>query len=244
MRPIAVLSAFAALAAAANATTISIVNFEVRDNATFNNAFSGGGDAATADLSATLPLDGGTSGSSVVTWSNLDLDGIGGTDDVVTFTLTGTSTGTGTITHDGLGWGAAANFGAGESLVMTIGSVSVTGGSATTGSIVFDGFTAGTVIEFAGANADTVGSTMDINGNTVTANLPNAAGFQNQNLSSGAFALTPSLTYDNFVDGGTTGFAGFRARGHDVQFTFTPIPEPSVALLGGLGLLGLLRRRR
>ena len=25
---------------------------------------------------------------------------------------------------------------------------------------------------------------------------------------------------------------------------FTPIPEPSVALLGGLGLLGLMRRRR
>ena len=30
----------------------------------------------------------------------------------------------------------------------------------------------------------------------------------------------------------------------DVRLDVTPIPEPSMALLGGLGLLGLLRRRR
>ncbi len=30
----------------------------------------------------------------------------------------------------------------------------------------------------------------------------------------------------------------------NVSVTTTPIPEPSAALMGGLGLLGLLRRRR
>jgi uncharacterized protein (TIGR03382 family) len=31
---------------------------------------------------------------------------------------------------------------------------------------------------------------------------------------------------------------------NEVAFAFTPVPEPSTALLGGLGLLVLLRRRR
>ncbi|MEM1084955.1 MAG: PEP-CTERM sorting domain-containing protein [Verrucomicrobiota bacterium] len=45
----------------------------------------------------------------------------------------------------------------------------------------------------------------------------------------------------DITDGpGGNGFSDFNG----FQIDFTPVPEPSVALLGGLGLLGLLRRRR
>jgi hypothetical protein len=47
---------------------------------------------------------------------------------------------------------------------------------------------------------------------------------------------------DNFYDGVTAG--GDRIGIAELRFTGDAIPEPSVALLGGLSLLGLLRRRR
>lgn len=37
---------------------------------------------------------------------------------------------------------------------------------------------------------------------------------------------------------------GWTASSSDAQLNITTIPEPSAALLGGLGLLALLRRRR
>ncbi len=52
----------------------------------------------------------------------------------------------------------------------------------------------------------------------------------------------PGGTYKDgtFFSGGTTPFS----NGWDSGFSVETIPEPSAALLGGLGLLGLLRRRR
>ena len=44
--------------------------------------------------------------------------------------------------------------------------------------------------------------------------------------------------------GGTDGDAAGGWRVDKLEVTFTQVPEPSVALLGGLGLLGLLLRRR
>ena len=61
----------------------------------------------------------------------------------------------------------------------------------------------------------------------------------------GTYTLTPAGTSDLI---GTSVFAAASAGGNVVsgyQLAFTaPIPEPSAALLGALGALGLLRRRR
>ncbi len=60
-----------------------------------------------------------------------------------------------------------------------------------------------------------------------------------QNTSTSAFTLLDITGYDdanytaNFFDGGDS-----------YLLNFTPVPEPRAALLGGLGLLALLRRRR
>jgi MYXO-CTERM domain-containing protein len=48
------------------------------------------------------------------------------------------------------------------------------------------------------------------------------------------------LRFVNNSGNSTNKFSGL----DDVTLTVSPIPEPSAALLGGLGLLALLRRRR
>ncbi len=59
-----------------------------------------------------------------------------------------------------------------------------------------------------------------------------------------------SLNTVNWLDSGsnlfstTGGSFSLTQSGQDVILNFTIVPEPSVALLGGLGLLALLRRRR
>lgn len=60
-------------------------------------------------------------------------------------------------------------------------------------------------------------------------------------LSGAQYQNANSITFRVF-NPGTTGFHGLDLG--DFTLNGTVIPEPSVALLGGLGLLGLLRRRR
>ena len=58
---------------------------------------------------------------------------------------------------------------------------------------------------------------------------------------SGTFAPGDTIA---IVFTGTNGTAGGARQGIAIDNFFLSVPEPSIALLGGLGLLGLLRRRR
>ena len=52
---------------------------------------------------------------------------------------------------------------------------------------------------------------------------------------------TPTASIANWADSYNTNASG---GGSNSALSYTVVPEPSIALLGGLGLLGLLRRRR
>ncbi|MEO0965801.1 MAG: PEP-CTERM sorting domain-containing protein [Planctomycetota bacterium] len=174
--------------------------------------------------------------------SGLDLDGVGGNDDSILFTLRHTATRTNNpqVNVDGLGIGVTGDLSPEafefEALVLSVVDVALSPGTA--GTIAFDGFTAQNLI-LAGTNIP-VSAQADVNGTTVTlANDFTGQGFQffTQETAFGSPAAT--LTIDNVTD--STG--NFRHRDSDLSFTYT-IPEPGALALVSLGGLVVVRRRR
>lgn len=98
------------------------------------------------------------------------------------------------------------------------------------------------------------GSATFTDGNMITFVLSNAAGSGSAFISDGATDIakmyvngTLSGTWSNLDLGPNDGFISFHANNTVAQIdnlSVTAIPEPSAALLGGLGMLALLRRRR
>lgn len=60
-------------------------------------------------------------------------------------------------------------------------------------------------------------------------------------VDAGSFVMAPRYSGNTYA-GGTA--LGSLASTNDYTFAVTTVPEPTSALLGGIGLLGLLRRRR
>lgn len=105
------------------------------------------------------------------------------------------------------------------------------------------------------ANVDLVGGTQYSFSLTLTRNgsdgidyaldMSEAANASNKLITLSGTDTTPqTFAFDRagFLIGGN--LDADQAQFRNVDVTFTPVPEPSVALLGGLSLLGLLRRRR
>ncbi|MEM9236206.1 MAG: hypothetical protein AAGB14_05455, partial [Verrucomicrobiota bacterium] len=218
--PLAGISLLGLLQASAQ-TTLTIDGLQVRSNATFGNAFATS--PPTADLTATAPSNNvDSSTSSTVTWSNLDLDGIGGTDDSITFDLVGTSLVPveKQVTWGGLGWGAEGSFDGAETLLFTVENLSI-GGSAAGGTLTFSGFTKAGFLVTAG-DLVAVDVTGQINDVKVVASTAAEAGTQFPVFESADFALTPSVKFDDFetVSGG-----GNSARTLDLEFVYDPTPS-------------------
>lgn len=96
------------------------------------------------------------------------------------------------------------------------------------------------------------GAFLNIQTNSPISNVGNNKTWQvtngTTNLLNGLVAgnYTIQIYTESYTNGVNTAgnIFGFTAGAGNPTATFTVIPEPSAALLGGLGLLGLLRRRR
>jgi len=204
---------------AANAATVTITDYD--QSATTANV-SGGATIAITNSSAEL----GT-----ITISNIDLDG-DTINDTFTFDLNTATTGTATeaVVLNGVGWGESGgnnDITTDEQLTFTVSNFNFTaGGGAATPMIAFDGFTGLLATRWGAGDSGTFGGSTQISdGSGADAKY--------------TFAATNSLD-------ATWEAGGFRVRGLDLGFTFTPnnVPEPSTAALIGLGGLGLILRRR
>lgn len=163
-------------------------------------------------------------------------------------------------TTDDSGWGVL-NFGAGDLssgvrfLINTTGYESITVAydvrSSNTSSryqamqYTLNGSTWNTLTYFGAAAGDVWNNGRTINFSSITG-ANNNANFGIRILSAFESTANAGVGANAFVAAttGSTYAAGGNWRFDMVTVSGTVIPEPSVALLGGLGVLGLLRRRR
>lgn len=91
--------------------------------------------------------------------------------------------------------------------------------------------------------ADTVGGTFDATDQIGSGNFTTNGSEVITTFSTSSFSFNTEFRL-YFDTGASTASHGFAIDDITLDGTVTPIPEPSAALLGGIGLLALLRRRR
>ncbi|MGB0993094.1 MAG: PEP-CTERM sorting domain-containing protein [Akkermansiaceae bacterium] len=184
---------------------------------------------------------GGADQSIQYTVTGLTLDSVGTADDSITFTmgLLGAST-TGAVAgmaasfeywgvNDGTGTGSLVEPDETLRFDFDGSTISLGAGATETASLVFDGFEG---FELLNTSA---GETFNITG-TTNNNVTNQA-------HAGQEALNSFTGFENtFTYGGSNG--AMRIGGVRAQVTITTVPEPSSALLLGLGSLAVVMRRR
>ena len=221
------------------ANAVTVINLTNADRNSF---------ATSAGIAGTVTA-GAQSTTQLITYqvTDLDLAEDMSANDTLTVSILISATG-GDVVDDvdagGEQWGVTggndAEIDNGQGLSFALDSVGVSFGDAPgTATISFDGFT-GLSSWFTGGDIATIsGATVAPPGNFGGNRLHGNGG----NVASDFDALSP--TFEVLSTGTNTGGAqGFYLGNLDFQLTATPIPEPSVALLGGLSVLGLLRRRR
>jgi autotransporter-associated beta strand protein len=225
------------------ATTLTQdVTFGGAGNTTVSTAAISGGGSVNKDGAGTITLsaDNTYTGATNVSAGSLIINGAISSTSAVTVGTNGTLGGGGTI-----GGSVTLNDGAflspGDS--TTPANSLMLGSSLTLNADAILAFGLGTdsdLISFSSVADNLIGS-----GNaTLQLSLLSGFSYANtytifQNTSTSGFTLLAITGYD---DANYT--ANFFESGDNYQLNFTPVPEPGAALLGGLGLLALLRRRR
>ena len=237
-------------------------------NAATNLTISGASTATNGALTKTgdgaLSLSGANlySGATTIATGTLALDGAGSINNSAvidvqggaTLSIAGVTTSTtigGTQTLKGTG---IVDLG---TKTMTMGANSTLAPGASPGTLNFATtggkleFVSGSIIDFdLGTSSDLIkfSSAGDwlAGSNAAILKLKPGAGF-NYDTSYTIFqnVTTPEFTFAS-IEGYNSGayLANFAQDGSDYKISFTVVPEPRAALLGGLGLLALLRRRR
>ena len=213
--------------------------------------------AATISINDIAPDDGtfssftsvaSTDGNSFTLSRIFDFDE-GGTDDTLTFTLTRTTYSgatingsdiiVGNVNNGGNNVNWYSNFGNADSLQLAVSGISYTSGEADGTTVVFDGFQGISRNNFTNAAGLGAGTTeLDFHvhtGSVGSTIITNSGGFQD---------LTSAGNSTNVFFTAEAGSLGIRLREVDLQFSTVAVPEPSSAVLLGIGGLALILRRR
>jgi hypothetical protein len=220
----------------------------------------GGGTAATVvrTQSGTITIDLSDASTSMVNSGGLNapsasgsLAGLTGTIDISFIAL-----GTSADKFDPVDFTGGTTYGAGKFTSVYTSSTTWAGGSDINENV--NNFP-GQAIVFTFDLSNVVGDTSNLALTAVAMQNDTDGGARINHLANGASSSTAvyagggtlgsNVTYDvsqGLADGDALAFWTAPSAGQRRlrSFTFDVIPEPSVALLGGLGLLGLLRRRR
>lgn len=134
-------------------------------------------------------------------------------------------------------YGGDLNVGSGQSLMITINTIGINSGWTLNSIAMSDTVT----VAINGGRT----ARFSVNGGATFDYLGTGSGVSQQNVTDSRFeafdAAGDTLSFQNVNQ---TENGGMNLRNLGMTFDVTAIPEPSAALLGGLGVLALLRRRR
>lgn len=251
------------LSGVANAATLTFTQFDVSGTNTAQLSVDGGVAIGVGDPTLSIARSGSTAlRTFAVTYTGSDFDG-DSNNDTLTFDLTADAFSGGIVSNGGLGASSATigttdaafniasgpargfsdgnGISNGTSIVLTVQNLNLilTGGGSQ--AAVFTGFT-GVSLEEDDSPSDGGTSATVLGHDVVIGSGTGLDGYTfDEDLNLDFAAMAGPLYVTGAGDG--TDFDNQFGVG-DWDLVVTVVPEPSVALLGGLGILGLLRRRR